>query len=68
MPSTVYRTNILLSGIVTMVQDSGGVLHSMKGVVIGLNTKSMDVAWDVPFISGVAMGNRCGFSSSLVCR
>ncbi|KAG2336041.1 hypothetical protein BDR05DRAFT_1016559 [Suillus weaverae] len=35
-----------------MVQDSGGVPLSTKGVVIGLNTKSMDVMWDVPFMSG----------------
>jgi 5'-3' exoribonuclease 1 len=28
---------------VTMVQDSGGVPLSVKGVVIGLNTKSIDV-------------------------
>jgi 5'-3' exoribonuclease 1 len=68
MLSTAYRINVLLSGTVTMVQDSGGVPHSMKGVVIGLNTTSMDVAWDIPFISDVVMGNRCSFSPSLVCR
>jgi len=31
---------------------------SVKGVVIGLNAKSMDVVWDVPFMSGTTMGNR----------
>ncbi|KAH0584878.1 hypothetical protein H2248_008156 [Termitomyces sp. 'cryptogamus'] len=44
---------------VTMVQDSGSVPLSAKGVVIGLNSKSMDVVWDVPFMSGVTLGDRC---------
>ncbi|KAF8738458.1 hypothetical protein AX14_011448 [Amanita brunnescens Koide BX004] len=43
---------------VIMVQDSGGVPLSVKGVVIGLNSKSMDVVWDVPFMSGVTLGDR----------
>jgi len=43
---------------VTMVQDSGGVPLSVKGVVVGLNAKSMDVVWDVPFMSGVTLGDR----------
>lgn len=42
----------------TMVQDSGGVPLSVKGVVIGLNSKTMDVVWDVPFMSGVTLGDR----------
>ena len=42
----------------TMVQDSGGVPLSVKGVVIGLNAKSMDVLWDVPFLSGTTLGGR----------
>ncbi|EGN98636.1 hypothetical protein SERLA73DRAFT_25616, partial [Serpula lacrymans var. lacrymans S7.3] len=44
---------------VTMVQDSGGVPLAIKGVVIGLNSTSMDVVWDVPFMSGVTLGDRC---------
>ncbi|KAG2352528.1 hypothetical protein BDR07DRAFT_1565946 [Suillus spraguei] len=43
---------------VTMVQDSGGVPLSAKGVVVGLNTKSMDVVWDVPFMSGTTLGDK----------
>jgi 5'-3' exoribonuclease 1 len=46
---------------VTMVQDSGGVPLSVKGVVVGLNAKSMDVVWDVPFMSGITLGNRSVF-------
>ncbi|KAF9444685.1 hypothetical protein P691DRAFT_324547 [Macrolepiota fuliginosa MF-IS2] len=42
-----------------MVRDSGAVPLSVKGVVIGLNAKSMDVLWDVPFMSGVTLGDRC---------
>ncbi|KAJ6526042.1 exonuclease II [Mycena capillaripes] len=29
------------------------------GVVIGLNAKSMDIIWDVPFMSGMTLGDRC---------
>ncbi|KAF9037608.1 exonuclease II [Panaeolus papilionaceus] len=58
----VYRLqnqHFALGDRVTMVQDTGGVPLSVKGVVIGLNTKSMDVAWDVPFMSGITLGDRC---------
>ncbi|KAF5334844.1 hypothetical protein D9758_014281 [Tetrapyrgos nigripes] len=58
----VYRLqnqHFALGDRVTMVQDSGGVPLSVKGVVIGLNTKSMDVVWDVPFMAGTTMGDRC---------
>ncbi|KAA1477178.1 hypothetical protein DENSPDRAFT_786203 [Dentipellis sp. KUC8613] len=44
---------------VIMVQDSGGVPLAAKGVVIGLNTKNMDVVWDVAFMSGTTLGDRC---------
>lgn len=44
---------------VTMVQDSGGVPLSLKGVVIGMNAKSMDVVWDAPFMAGTTLGDRC---------
>jgi len=44
---------------VVMVQESGGVPLAAKGVVIGLNTKSIDVVWDVPFISGTTLSSRC---------
>jgi len=44
---------------VTMVQDSGSVPLAAKGVVIGLNSNSMDVIWDVPFMSGTSLQNRC---------
>ncbi|KAH9998847.1 exonuclease II [Russula compacta] len=44
---------------VVMVQESGGVPLSAKGVVIGINTRSIDVVWDVPFISGTTLNNRC---------
>jgi len=58
----VYRLqnqHFALGDRVTMVQDSGGVPLSVKGVVIGLNSKTMDVVWDVPFMSGVTLGDRC---------
>lgn len=57
----VYRLqnqHFALGDRVTMVQDSGGVPLSVKGVVIGLNAKSMDVVWDVAFMSGITLGDR----------
>lgn len=62
----VYRLqnqHFTLGDRVTMVQDSGGVPLTAKGVVIGLNAKSMDVVWDVPFMSGVTLGDRYDFLS-----
>lgn len=44
---------------VVMVQESGSVPLAARGVVIGLNTKNIDVVWDVPFISGTTLNNRC---------
>ena len=41
-----------------MIQDSGAVPLAAKGVVIGLNSKSMDVVWDVPFMSGTTLGDK----------
>ncbi|KAM5537240.1 hypothetical protein V8D89_009173 [Ganoderma adspersum] len=58
----VYRLqnqHFALGDRVTMVQDSGGVPLSCKGVVIGMNSKSMDVVWDAPFMSGTTLGDRC---------
>ncbi|KAG6840893.1 hypothetical protein C0991_003417 [Blastosporella zonata] len=58
----VYRLQnqaFALGDRVTMVQDSGSVPLSVKGVVIGLNSKSMDVVWDVSFMSGITLGDRC---------
>ncbi|TFK49939.1 hypothetical protein OE88DRAFT_1752007 [Heliocybe sulcata] len=58
----VYRLQnqrFALGDRVTMVQDSGSVPLSAKGVVIGLNAKSMDVVWDVPFMAGTTLGGRC---------
>ena len=57
----VYRLqnqHFALGDRVTMVQDSGGVPLSFKGVVIGMNAKSMDVVWDAPFMSGTTLGDR----------
>lgn len=57
----VYRLNgqkFRLGDRVIMVQDSGGVPLCAKGVVIGLNEKSIDVVWDTPFIGGTTLGGR----------
>ncbi|KAI0091131.1 exonuclease II [Irpex rosettiformis] len=58
----VYRLqsqHFALGDRVTMIQDSGAVPLSVKGVVIGLNVKSMDVVWDVAFMAGTTLGDRC---------
>lgn len=57
----VYRLqnqHFAIGDRVTMVQDSGGVPLAVKGVVIGLNEKNMDVVWDHPFMSGTTLSNR----------
>jgi 5'-3' exoribonuclease 1 len=57
----VYRLQnqkFALGDRVTMVRDSGAVPLSVKGVVIGINSKTMDVLWDVPFMSGGTLGDR----------
>jgi hypothetical protein len=57
----IYRLQeqqFTLGDRVTMVRDTGAVPLGAKGVVIGLNTKSMDVVWDVPFMSGTTLGDR----------
>ncbi|KAF7319188.1 5'-3' exoribonuclease 1 [Mycena chlorophos] len=58
----VYRLQsqvFALGDRVTMVQDSGSVPLSVKGVVVGLNAKTMDVVWDAAFMAGTTMGDRC---------
>ena len=58
----VYRLqnqHFELGDRVTMVQDSGSVPLSLKGIVIGMNAKSMDVVWDAPFMAGTTLGDRC---------
>ncbi|KAF5378954.1 hypothetical protein D9757_008738 [Collybiopsis confluens] len=58
----IYRLQgqgFALGDRVTMVQDSGGVALSAKGTVAGLNSNSMDVVWDSPFMSGTTLGDRC---------
>ena len=65
----VYRLqnqHFALGDRVTMVQDSGGVPLSFKGVVIGINAKSMDVVWDAAFMSGTTLGDRCDASLTAV--
>ena len=57
----VYRLRnqtFTLGDRVTMVQDSGSVPLCAKGVVIGMDETSIDVVWDVPFISGTTLGGR----------
>lgn len=43
---------------VVMVKDSGSVPLSIKGVIIGINPKTLDVVWDVSLMSGSTLGDR----------
>jgi 5'-3' exoribonuclease 1 len=43
---------------VVMVRDSGSVPLSTKGVVIGINVGTLDVVWDILFMSGSTLGDR----------
>ena len=57
----LYRLNnqsFALGDRVVMVQDSGSVPLAVKGVVVGINSKSLDILWDVPFMSGNTLGDR----------
>jgi hypothetical protein len=58
---SIYRLqnqHFALGDRVIMAQDSGGVPLSIKGVVIGINSKTIDVIWDIPLMSGVTLGDR----------
>ena len=54
----LHTQHFALGDRVIMVQDSGSIPLAIKGVVVGLNNKSMDVVWDVPFMSGTTLGDR----------
>jgi 5'-3' exoribonuclease 1 len=60
----IYRLQgqrFALGDRVIMVQDAaaGGVPLAMKGVVVGLGTRDIDVVWDVPFMGGETLMGRC---------
>jgi hypothetical protein len=60
----VYRLQnqrFALGDRVIMVQDSGSVPLAAKGVVVGLNVDSIDIVWDVSFISGTTLSGRYGW-------
>lgn len=50
---------------VVMVKDSGSVPLFTKGVVIGINVRTLDVVWDVSFMSGSTLGNKCVICSDV---
>lgn len=51
---------------VIMVVDAaaGGVPLAMKGVVVGIGMRDIDVVWDVPFMGGETLGGRWATSSA----
>jgi hypothetical protein len=58
---SIYRLQsqrFALGDRVTMVSDSLDVPLSLKGVVVGLNVKMLDVIWDAPFSSGTTLDGR----------
>ena len=60
----IYRLqgqHFSLGDRVIMVVDAaaGGVPLAMKGVVIGIGSRDIDVVWDVPFMGGETLSGRC---------
>ena len=59
----IYRLQgqtFALGDRVLMVVDAaaGGVPLAMKGTVVGIATRDIDVLWDVPFMGGETLGGR----------
>ena len=52
---------------VIMVADAGSVPLSAKGVVVGVQTSLIDVIFDVQFISGTTLGDRCSPYRGATC-
>lgn len=58
-PFRLQAQRFELGDRVIMVQDSGNVPLSARGVVVGINSNSLEVVFDVPFLSGTTLGDRC---------
>ncbi|KAF6767357.1 putative 5-3 exonuclease [Kalmanozyma brasiliensis GHG001] len=58
-PFRLQAQRFELGDRVIMVQDSGNVPLSARGVVVGINSDSLEVVFDVPFLSGSTLGDRC---------
>jgi 5'-3' exoribonuclease 1 len=54
----LQNQHFALGDRVIMVQETGGVPLSAKGVVVGLSSNAMEVVWDIAFMSGTTLGNR----------
>jgi len=50
---------------VTMVSDSGNIPLCAKGVVVGAGPRTIDVVWDMTFMSGTTLGGRCSENRGL---
>lgn len=44
---------------VIAVSDSGTIPLSARGVVVGVNSSSIEVVFDLPFLAGTTLGDRC---------
>ncbi|KAG8853916.1 hypothetical protein FRB96_007925 [Tulasnella sp. 330] len=55
----LQNQTFLLGDRVTMVSDSGSVPLCAKGVVVSVNPATIDVVWDIKFMSGSTLGGRC---------
>ncbi len=58
-PFRLQAQRFELGDRVIMVQDSGNVPLSARGVVVGINSNSLEVVFDVPFLSGTTLNDRC---------
>ena len=58
-PFRLQAQKFELGDRVIAVQDSGNVPLSARGVVIGIHSSAIDIVFDMPFLSGTTLGDRC---------
>ncbi|GAA6005367.1 hypothetical protein JCM11491_002675 [Sporobolomyces phaffii] len=58
-PARLREQQFELGDRVVLVVETGNVPLSAKGVVVGIQTNLIDVVFDVQFMSGTTLGDRC---------
>ncbi|CCF54627.1 putative KEM1 - multifunctional nuclease [Ustilago hordei] len=58
-PFRLQAQRFELGDRVIMVQESGNVPLSARGVVVGITSNALEVVFDVLFLSGTTLGDRC---------
>lgn len=58
-PFRLQAQHFELGDRVIACSDSGTVPLSARGVVVGINSSSIEVVFDIPFLAGTTLGDRC---------